>query len=179
VRFSIFASLVALLSTLLGCATPTVPAESLKSQVAEVTALSPKSIVAVDTVRFGLAKKAWDYADFRQGVYAQTSSKVLLFVRTKGGALEVSREIPLREVQSAGIGSRGAFNHLKQLHLTLPDGLLVVLFSNYSDAEAGDADRTEFARKSLESSDVKVPPVDAWVFTQEVRNFVVPVISGK
>lgn len=178
-RTTRFISALAMALALAGCATPTVAPEALKAQVAEASGLPAQSIAAVDTVRFGVAKKAWAYADFQQGVYAQTASQVLLLKRTKSGALQSFRAIPLAQIQSAGVGSRGAFNHLKQLHLTLPEGVMAVLFSNHPDAEAGYEDRTEAARKSLESAGVKVPPIDAWVFTQESRDFVVPILSGK
>ncbi len=149
-------------------------------QLAEAAAVPVSAIQYSDVVRFSDSSNRERFVQFKQGAYAQTRSQIILFQYDKSkNSFREEKSIPLAEVRSVAVATRGAFQHLKQLQIEYKQGFIALNFSNYSDAEAGYAADTDPAILALEKVGLKVNQTDFWFIPEELRGFRFPIPAPK
>jgi hypothetical protein len=163
-----------------GCASVEIPQAELKGQAARAANIPVDEIRFADPVRFGQSKTRESYIPFVLGIYVQSSSHVYLFsYDTTTRSISLKTSIPIRQLRSTFVATRGAFNHLQQLQLEGPDGFIAVNFNNSSDAEAGSKERTSAAIAKLEADGLKVFPTGFWFLPQNIKGFSFPIPAPK
>lgn len=162
------------------CTSISIPASQLPERVAKAASIPTDALLVADFVRFAESTRRERYAQFLPGAYAQTKTTVyLLSYNSEAQSFSVKTALPLSQLQSTSVATRGAFSHLQQLQLESPTGYIAINFSNSSDAEAGSKERTGAAVAQLERAGTKVGTTDFWFLPSNLQGFGFPIPAAK
>jgi hypothetical protein len=162
------------------CTSVSIPAPELPQRVATAANIQTDSIVHAQAVRFALSAERVRYVPFTLGVYAQTQSHVyLLAFDAAAKSLVLRATLPLNELRSATVATRGAFSHLQQLQLEGNGQTAAINFTNSSDAEAGSKERTQVAVGHLQKVGQQIGATAHWFIPRELAGFSVPIPAAK
>lgn len=174
--------LLLFLSALLAvaCTSVSIPAPELPQRVAVAAGIQADSIVHAQAVRFALSTERVRYVPFTLGVYAQTQSHVyLLAFDETSKSLVLRATLPLDELRSTSVATRGAFSHLQQLQLDGSEQIAAINFTNSSDGEAGSKERTQMAVEHLQKVGQQVGVTAHWFIPRELAGFSFPIPAAR